>query len=637
MAQLICSSCGDTLGEGDQFCGNCGTDVRAARRPARWPDAGTGASKGSATDRQVVSGQAAPAGPFFQHSPRRESGRLSNATRYLCAAAYLDPPFANSVIRELIASHRGVVPSLDFDLGPIIRHCLHARRITLVHDILLSTFLILGLFIAPIATILVLIIAFIVGLLPGARQGRRRVSGKFLAAAGIAAAVIVIIVLLILKLLLTLAVTTQSGSSLSASLVPSVLWFAVSVVVYLALTGVTQFGYTHAQYRTLSERLRYEAPPTQFPKSNDRVESRLAEVEAAQWGNVTLYGGENPFIGSGSQRGHVWSIAVQLDRAHPARQNFLARPASRSYVPIDPVELHQVIRDRLLKLKEPSLPPNERISALTVEDHVVGEGLRRWDSPLIDPAEKTPYSQASLEAIQALIRHPQAGLRYYQRVCLSDKGPPVLSDGQEVIEGADQGIVVSAFVHLAVEGRMLYLEFVTMILPPIWRPYQVIDRLPVVSSGKFLTTVIGEAARSLFRDTIRAPVGIVSALRLMSRERRSFEDEAASSTYHVVGDFGARTSVRELGAAPSPDTYIQKLDAEKYTKIVERLLTETVLDFLAAKGVDTSAFAMGTSTIINNGTVINADTMSGQFAFGNENVLNQQPAPVVVPAPGSVS
>jgi hypothetical protein len=47
---------------------------------------------------------------------------------------------------------------------------------------------------------------------------------------------------------------------------------------------------------------------------------------------------------------------------------------------------------------------------------VVGEARFPWDSSLIDPQRMIPYSQASLEAAEALIRAPQGRLRYYQRV-----------------------------------------------------------------------------------------------------------------------------------------------------------------------------------------------------------------------------
>jgi hypothetical protein len=52
--------------------------------------------------------------------------------------------------------------------------------------------------------------------------------------------------------------------------------------------------------------------------------------------------------------------------------------------------------------------------------------------------------------------------------------------------------------------------------------------------------------------------------------------------------------------------------------MIERLLLDAVLDFLAEKGVDTSAFA-GRANAIVNGDVINVGTVSGgQNVFGGQ-------------------
>lgn len=238
-----------------------------------------------------------------------------------------------------------------------------------------------------------------------------------------------------------------------------------------------------------------------------------------------------------------------------------------------------------------------------------------------------PYSQAGQEAIDALTRHPQAGLRYYQRLSVSDRGQAVRSAGQEVIAGVDQEVAVSAFVYVAVEGRMLYLQFVTTVLPPIQHRYHIIDRLPKSTSSSFMTKVLLETATSMFGDLIGAPILLFRTLGLIRREQRSFAEEASSSDEYLFGDVGTRESVRELGASGSPHTYIQVLDAIKYTKIIERMLTDTVFDFLRVKGVDTSAYVNSVANIVNNSGVINYGTMTGPVAAGFGATVTQAPAP----------
>ncbi len=71
-------------------------------------------------------------------------GRVTETTRYLCAAAYLDPRFAEDVVaRVLEEEHRAVAPSYGVDLVPVIRHCLAARRRRLLRDSVLASLLLL--------------------------------------------------------------------------------------------------------------------------------------------------------------------------------------------------------------------------------------------------------------------------------------------------------------------------------------------------------------------------------------------------------------------------------------------------------------------------------------------------------------
>ncbi len=505
-----------------------------------------------------------------------------------------------------MASHRAVVPSLGIDLVPVIRHCLNARKAQLLRDALLTALLAGGLYLATVPTILILVISFCLGSLPGVKWERKSIGAKLLAGVGIALVVGVLVAFYVIARILNEAGNTVPNFGPLATGGPII----VVVLVFLALVSATLVGYSHSMYRTFSDRLRPGAEAGRFDRSNDQIEARIAEVAAAQRGNVAIYGGENPFIGTGV-RGKPWSIAIELDHAPGAGQKSTwPLRKSRGYVPIDPVELHRVIRARLLKLRDEELPENERVSALSVHDHVVGEGHCRWDSPIVDRARAMPYSQASPEAIDALIRHPAAGVRYYQRVCVSDEGQAVWTGKREVLGSTDQEVAVSAFIYVAVEGRMFYLEFVPTVLPPILQKYHLVDRLPKVTSGEFTVKVILQAAITSFRDILRAPFRLVGATWRTLSEQHSFRQEATAATEYLFADVGARISVREFGALSSPRTFIQRLDAAKYTKIVERLVTNTVFDFLNEMGVDTSAYQASASAIINSGQMVFGDVHS---------------------------
>ena len=564
--------------------------------------------------------EAARDGQFFSHADARPAAPMSNTTRYLCAAAYVDPGYANTVIGELTASHRAVVPSRGIDLVPIIRHCLNARKMQLVRDVLLLVLIVVALGLATLPTIVILVAAFFFG----GRQRADGVSGssfaKMLATMILAIVVAaIVIVFLAVKYLNTASRSIPVfGPLATGGLV------IVAVLVYLALLAAILITYSYVRNKTLAEKLSPGAKAPQFSRQNERIEARIAEVGAAQYGNVTLFDGQNPFIGTGAnpfmwadkkERERAWSIAIELDRAQGTSNGSWAEPEPDSYAPIDPVELHRVLRERLLKLKDPDLPENERISALNVADHVVAEGLRPWESPLIDQERKIPYSLASPEAIEALIRHSQAGLRYYQRVSVSDEGQAVWSGRREVVGSTDQELVISAFIYVAVEGRMFYLEFVPAVLAPLWAAYHAPDFLPKLTSGKFFGRAVKDAATTALGDIVLAPVRVYRTLRTMLAEANQYSKEMADVDDYVYADVGSRISVRELGARVTPRTYIQRLDEAKYTQIVERLVTETVLDFLVANGVDTTAYRASAATVIHNSVSI-TDSPGAAVAAG---------------------
>lgn len=637
MTSLPCVSCGSFVSLDDSFCGSCGTAVSAASRgappraePAQVGTMAPGPGWTGTVPREPAAARGegatnawwqAPSEPavvsagdqFFHHAAAEPSGQMSNSTRYLCAAAYLDPKYANSVISELVSSHRGVAPSLGIDLVPIIRHCLDARRAQALRDLLLTVLLIIGLFLATVPIIAILFISYLLSFLPGAQWERRSLGMKVMAGLGI---VVVLAAIAVYYLLGSYFNQANGGASPSFGPLASGFSTLAVVLIFLAVIGLVLIGYSHSMYRTFNDRLRPGAEAGRFNRASEEAEARIAQVAAAQRGNIAIYGGNNPFIGTGPRLlNEDWSIAIELDRAPgPGRSNGRTGRRSGSYVPIDPVELHQVIRARLLKVKDEGLPPNERIAALSMHDHVAGDGHCRWDSPFIDQARTTPYSQASPEAIDALIRHPAAGLRYYLRVCVSDEGQPVWANRREVIGSTDQEIAVSAFIYVAVEGRMFYLQFVPTLLPPIDHRYHIIDRLPRVSSGEFMVKVILNAASTSFKDITRAPFRLVgTALRVMT-ESWSYRSEGRSASDYVFADIGARISARESGGSAEARTYIQVLDTVKYTRVVQRLVLDTVLDFLTEKGVDTSAYQESASAIISNSYTINGNV--GAMATG---------------------
>jgi hypothetical protein len=79
------------------------------------------------------------------HSHRDAHSEVSETTRLMCAAAYLDGVFAQDVVDEVIhEEHRAVAIPPGVDIGAVAKHCVQACRQKLVRDVLLTSDLLLA-------------------------------------------------------------------------------------------------------------------------------------------------------------------------------------------------------------------------------------------------------------------------------------------------------------------------------------------------------------------------------------------------------------------------------------------------------------------------------------------------------------
>ncbi|WP_345437451.1 hypothetical protein [Actinoallomurus vinaceus] len=563
---------------------------------------------------------------------------MSNATRYLCAAAYLDEGFCRKVIGELVdPEHRAVVPSYGFDVGAVITHSVRARRLQLIRDLVIWAVLIGCLFVSPFAvsTYFSMALPFVMArLVPWRRFGWRR---RF----KIAWALVLIyfllwllsgLVVLVWAYAVTRLTSEYSSTTGGPSPLPTDLWgnpsLYLSCIVLLGIAMVIiPFGWQVLVFRMMRRDL---APGTRTPSLDvltHRARRRAERLVDAQVGNVTLYSGGNPFIGSGapdSPWARAWSIVVELDR--PATPDTPAKT-------VDPVALHEHVRRRLMAMSEEwptadsdqpdrsdprrRLPPNERIAGLNIDYHVVARGACTQyprasepgfsvpdyaGHPLIDGSAGMPYSKATDACRESIIRHPQGGVRCYQRVTIGAEGQAVRDTADQIIAPAeDQDIVVSVFIYLAVEGHMLYAQFVADVLPPIRREYHLIDHLASCTDASLIAMAIRRRWLSALSDGVIGPFRAIRTLGQMAAVRLQDDQHPERLTAY---DYGARLSVRELAAEDTLPTYLQVLDAHKYSRLVERRLNEAVLDHLQSQDIDVSAYRMQANQIIEQSVMI---------------------------------
>jgi hypothetical protein len=593
--------------------------------------------------------------PDFSHMPARgdERAPLQNATRYLCAAAYLDAAFAQKVIKEFVEEdHRGVVPSFGFDIRPVVGHCLRARRMRIVRDAAIALALLLGVVLSAGATAGVMVILLMLaGMLLFVDAMRAR--GVALPAPVWAAAGVLVVLWLMSGFLPDLLNSAEGGTGgfpqgldigESNDSGQSGLWgkpvFA-AVLLLIALPGAS-FGYRFMVYRTL-RKLGPGSTEDAPGAVGGRARGNLDRVSAAQRGNITLYSRENPFLGSGdigSRWARAWSIALELDRAAGDGPTGERLPRE-----VDPVRLHRHVHDRLVAMRD-GPRPNERISGLTVDWHVVAQGdcvqadrpvdpsgaglLYRDGNPLIDRRRAVPYSRASERAIEAITRHPQADIRCYQRITVGTQGQAIRDVDDRVIAPAQyQDILLSAFLYLAVEGRMLYAQFVVNVLPPVRERFRVVDDLPAYSTGMVIGRVLREGGLGAFAEGALGPFRLVrEGVSVAMEVLRA--NSGREPTSFVRFDYGARISVREEAAEPRFRTFMQTLDADKYINLIERRINEAVLDHLHHCDVDVTAYREQAAVVMNSPFIMSGGSISGsQIAVGGAgaHIAQQQSRP----------
>jgi hypothetical protein len=554
---------------------------------------------------------------------------FSDTTRGLCSAAYVDITFANAVIGEVVESERKAVPpSFGFDLDPVLRHCLRARRLLIIRYLAATLILMAALCVNGSLTVSWLGLCVLIEMMRAA-QGRRLrvlwiglVTTFALGTIGLVIGLAVLIVLgritphWLVDRLAGLAVTS-STPDFAGQLMAGLFGAAVLTILGppIAMVAVLFLSRWHA-YGIMFGELAPGAPAYAPPIGNGRIERRLATVARMQRGNIAVHD-FNPYAGSG-QIEHGWSFAVTLKPR--------AAGGNGNRVPLDPHELTARVNAAIIALRDTHLREGERIPNVYTVPYVAADGYRLRDDPLIDPDTGAPHTMASAETIDAIEGCPQGGLRHYLRVVVPANGKQIKGkDGTVILPAQDSGVSVTAFVHLAVEGGLLYAEFVALVLPPLRAEYRIADAL---RADRVLARAWSDTLRGFVHDNLYAPWHLLrvgwDALRLTSRMSRS----SKQADQHRYYDYGARFSVRDR-AARETGKFMQQLDGAKYIKLVDKTVTEGVIGYLREQGVDTTEFESNVQNVTFGSLVFQGGIQNFGGTNTNTQTNNAAPAPRV--------
>ncbi|MFC5832296.1 FHA domain-containing protein [Nonomuraea insulae] len=486
------------------------------------------------------------------HTTSAPIQRPTNTTRYLCAASYIDASFAHDVISETLGQpYRACAPSYGVDMPAVVKHALAAERLRTARDLLLL--LIAAVTLAAAAL-------WLLDALPDALPDLDDLDDLSLADVPLVAAL---------------------------AAVPLFLAWLV-VATHIFHTRVVVLG-----RRLSSRRFTPAAAPTPLGPTARRHVSRLIQ---AQRGNVVVFAGYVPFVGSGADY-HGWSFAIDITKA--ARKD---RPPK----PFHSDDVHLYLAQEVAATGLPNLRLADQL-------FINGIDINHAPDLLPDPLAP-PVVSADAEVLSAVARSPESSARVYL--------------GVEVLGWGGQ-LIVTIFIRAVRLRGSLFLEGATYVLPPLAPEYSLVDRV----SSDVLTGLFVAATQAAARTV---PLFVSAPPRLARRwwrgtvRRRQERDDRAVIHSRGLYDYGARRSIREMAMGDDLRRFFIERDVEMFDKVVHEAVFKGIGRFLDDHGIDTGEAAQRITQITNNkidikGQGHNFGTVNGQnqlFGGSNNQAVN---------------
>jgi hypothetical protein len=544
-------------------------------------------------------------------------------TRCLSAAAHFDAKFCTTLYNEFLAEpFRAVPPSPGLDSGAVLREAAAAIKRRRLRDIASLALMVSLLFVAPWFLLGWLLIAVLwrfvnAGRFPYSKvtSSRPRMNRWKVAALVILGYLLLSVVMsALLQGLFAGSIVLGLGAGIPDTVLvnPGALMVVATLYAVLAADRLVEWWLATGSFREgrFSARPLFDAWPGERlartvgdPYLRDQIDQI---ARAAEHRNVIVYSGADPFVGAGDPL-QCWSMAIPL-RPKGAPLDGLSATQASLTIPegevapqhrFTPSEMHHYVRQQFDALRSSlSLSPSGRLRALTQQSVLIAaanELLRHPDHPaaraVLPKLGVRPNATVPESLVEELTDNPVEWIRHFTHF---------------QVESWERELVVSGFLHLGCDNRMLYVEWNALVLCPIRPRFWTVDLVPD-SPWPALRRAVG--------DLLACPATIPS--RLASLRPPGLRG-GALSVYSPL-KYGSRNSIRELAAGYEADNYFQDTDIQRYRKILERHAVASMMSFLDSKGLSTAEFAEGAATVINNSgsMLLNTGSLVGTAAGGN--------------------
>ncbi|MFH9576049.1 hypothetical protein [Streptomyces sp. NPDC017230] len=556
----------------------------------------------------------------------------SEATRLLCAGAYLDPGYRDRVIDDLyLDEQRVVAPSLGFDAARVLAHALRARRLELLWSAAVIGLWVVGLPLSGWLLAVFLWPSVLLALAPWIRGRGERPPLYRRIAAFVARwwGRLQFAFFMFIMVAVAFGGGSDDDSSYGSSddfygsggssgsdwqefadvALPSVgdgaalieVWQAWLGIAVLVLIGMC----VAAQRNQFARVLAAELSPERFPDAagdpaekaeGERFQRLMRRIRLEQHAPLVMYNEKHPFCGAGAAY-DTWVLAVELKPDDEKKQQPLSNRA---------------VLDRVRPLIEQLRMPSEYAGA------GVRDRLRRLEldecvflpvEGLLD-REQAPYSWEEFEQHRSrAVEEGAEKRRHFLRIRVG---------------GWEEELVVTVFVRLHTQGRMLMLEIAPHVLTPVRADFKDADR----ASHRFRNNnVLGKAAGaaalvpgSVGRSLLTLGRGLVYGWRLLT------------GGHTGALPAGPAVSVRELASMPTGSTF-QEMDVSRYLRSIQDRVGHGVRLALADAGYETGEFVQKIVNLSNGSTYI-GNAQGATFAVGDKShVSSHAPSKTAGPAP----
>jgi hypothetical protein len=324
-------------------------------------------------------------------------------------------------------------------------------------------------------------------------------------------------------------------------------------------------------------------------RSSDQA--KLKEIATMQNGNVIVYGGFSPFVGSGVNVG-AWSFTTKVNKGKEENGKILTP------MPVQPEDMHQALTQAIFDLG---------LEGVSVEDRLYVNGQEIRDDPtfMLHPLGR-PTVRVDAATMRSFIAHSTSAVRHYK--CI-----------QAISWKAE--LVLSIFVRFTKIKNNLFVEANYYLLPPLQESFYEVDSLLAAPT---LNQVWQLLVLSAFKTPFMFPYSTLTTLsNILSpfSEWRAEVEARKAIKENPAFNYGAITTIRESATSNNYRLYFQKLDKEMNLKIIERQILDCIVQFLDGKNVDTSDLKESKDTILNHGVIIYGGNVQAEsIAVGKQAV-----------------